>query len=65
MYMVKYIAKRIGLMLMCFTIIMLMCFVLIKLLPINIQGAPSPTKDQLLYEMEARHYITNLKYGPQ
>lgn len=65
MYMVKYVAKRIGLMLMCFTIIMLMCFVLIKMLPINIQGAPSSGKDQLLYEMEARNYITNLKYDAQ
>lgn len=63
MYMFKYIMKRIGLMLMCFCVIMLMCFVLIKLLPINIQGAPSSTKDQLLYEMEARHYITNLQYN--
>lgn len=63
MYMFKYVMKRIGLMLMCFVIIMLMCFVLIKLLPINIQGAPSSGKDQLLYEMESRHYITNLQYN--
>ncbi len=63
MYMFKYILKRIGLMLMCFAVIMLVCFVLIKLLPINIQGAPGSTKDQLLYEMESRHYITNLQYN--
>lgn len=63
MYMFKYIMKRIGLIIMCFVVIMLMCFVLIKLLPINIQGAPGATKDQLLFEMENRHYITNLQYN--
>ncbi len=35
MYMLKYILKRFGLMLMTFTIIFVMCFVLIKLLPID------------------------------
>ena len=35
MYMFKYICKRIGLMLMTFTIIFLTCFVLVKLLPID------------------------------
>ena len=34
MYMLKYVLKRIGLMLMTFLIIFTMCFVLIKLLPI-------------------------------
>ena len=38
MYMLKYILKRIGLMIMTFTIIFIMCFVLIKLLPFE----PSP-----------------------
>ncbi len=36
MYMFKYICKRIGLMLMTFTIIFVVCFVLIKLLPIDV-----------------------------
>ena len=36
MYMFKYIMKRIGLMLLTFTIIIVICFVLIKLLPIVI-----------------------------
>ena len=36
MYMFKYILKRIGLMLMTFTIIFVMCFVLIKLLPVDL-----------------------------
>ena len=35
MYMFKYCCKRIGLMLLTFTIIIVMCFVLIKLLPID------------------------------
>ena len=35
MYMFKYCCKRIGLMIMTFTIIIVMCFVLIKLLPID------------------------------
>ena len=35
MYMLKYILKRLGLMIMTFTIIFVMCFVLIKLLPID------------------------------
>ena len=63
MYMAKYIAKRVGLMLMCFLIIMLMCFVLIKMLPIEFAGGPSSQRDQLLYEMEARNYVTNFKFG--
>ena len=63
MYMFKYILKRIGLMLMCFTVIMLMCFVLIKMLPLNVDGAPSDAKDALLIQLEARHYITNLTYN--
>ena len=35
MYMFKYCCKRIGLMLMTFTIIIVTCFVLIKLLPVD------------------------------
>ena len=35
MYMFKYICKRIGLMIMTFTIIFVTCFVLIKLLPVD------------------------------
>lgn len=34
MYMFKYILKRIGLMLLTFSVIMIICFVLIKLLPL-------------------------------
>ena len=39
MYMFKYICKRIGLMIMTFTIIFLICFILIKLLPVNFATA--------------------------
>ena len=35
MYMFKYCCKRIGLMVMTFTIIFVTCFVLIKLLPVD------------------------------
>lgn len=56
MYMLKYILKRLGLMLMTFMIIFTMCFVLIKLLPI-----PDPIqfgKDAgiILEQYEARGY---------
>ena len=37
MYMLKYICKRIGLMIMTFSIIFVMCFVLIRLLPQEFQ----------------------------
>ena len=36
MYMFKYILKRLGLMLMTFSIIMIICFTLVKMLPIAI-----------------------------
>ena len=44
MYMFKYICKRIGLMVLTFTIIFVMCFVLIKLLPVDYTTA-SPGQD--------------------
>ena len=44
MYMFKYICKRIGLMVLTFTIIFVTCFVLIKLLPIDFRTA-SPGQD--------------------
>ena len=58
MYMFKYICKRIGLMLMTFTIIFTICFVLIKLLPIELgmkepwglRGFPSPVSPDLVFE---------------
>mgnify|MGYP002705593179 FL=1 len=56
MYMLKYILKRIGLMLLSFCVIMLMCFVLIKLLPININDAIGADKEMLEATLKARGY---------
>ena len=52
MYMLKYVFKRIGLMLMTFTIIITMCFVLIKLLPFEPQPplGMDPEKFKMFYE---------------
>ena len=62
MYMLKYILKRIGLMVMCFAIIMLMCFVLIKLLPIVVEGGAGVDTNKFYFQLEARRYIENLQY---
>ena len=57
MYMFKYICKRIGLMLMTFTIIFTVCFVLIKLLPIDTSTVGiGEDKAKLEALMEARGY---------
>ena len=56
MYMFKYICKRIGLMLMTFTIIFIICFVLIKMLPINLQVGVGEDADKLKALIKARGY---------
>ena len=56
MYMLKYVLKRIGLMLMTFCIIMLMCFVLIKLLPIPISAGIGVDRDLIEANLRARGY---------
>lgn len=56
MYMLKYIMKRLGLMLMTFLIIMIMCFVLIKLLPIVINVSIGQDADIIKAQIEARGY---------
>ena len=57
MYMFKYICKRIGLMLMTFTIIFTVCFVLIKLLPIDTSTVGiGQDKDKLEALFKARGY---------
>lgn len=63
MYMVKYVLKRLGLMLMCFCVIMLMCFVLIKLLPIPKQGGFGEDANKYYLKLESRGYIENLVYN--
>lgn len=58
MYMFKYICKRIGLMLMTFTIIFTVCFVLIKLLPIDMTTVGiGEDADKLKATMQARGYF--------
>ena len=57
MYMLKYILKRIGLMLITFTIIFTMCFVLIKLLPITINVGIGQDRAILEAQLEARGYF--------
>ncbi len=56
MYMLKYVLKRIGLMIMTFCIIMLICFVLIKLLPIPISAGLGSDKELIEANLRARGY---------
>ena len=56
MYMFKYILKRIGLMLMTFSIIFVICFVLIKMLPIVINAGVGQDKELMKAQLEARGY---------
>ena len=58
MYMFKYICKRLGLVLMTFTIIFVMCFVLIKLKPIDMNTVGiGQDADKLRKLLEARGYL--------
>ena len=57
MYMFKYICKRIGLMLMTFTIIFVTCFVLIKLLPIDTSVGFGEDTSKIIAQFEARGYF--------
>lgn len=56
MYMFKYILKRLGLLLMTFSIIMIICFVLIKLLPIVIDVKIGSDAAILEAQLKARGY---------
>lgn len=56
MYMVKYILKRLGLMLMTFLIIICICFVLIKLLPIVINLPIGKERAIIEAQLKARGY---------
>ncbi len=57
MYMFKYICKRIGLMVMTFTIIFVTCFVLVKLLPIDTTAGFGQDTDKIIAQFEARGYF--------
>lgn len=51
--MLKYVLKRIGLMILTFFIIMTMCFILVRLLPVSAARGPGVDLDQLEAEREA------------
>ena len=57
MYMFKYICKRIGLMIMTFTIIFCICFVLIKLLPIPINVTIGQDREIIEAQLRDRGYF--------
>lgn len=57
MYMFKYICKRVGLMLMTFTIIFVTCFVLIKLLPIDTAAGFGQDTAIIMAQLENRGYF--------
>ncbi len=63
MYMFKYVAKRLGLMIFTFLIIFTMCFVLIKLLPIPTNVLPGQDADVVMATLEGRGWITNVREG--
>ncbi len=64
MYMFKYVLKRLGLMIMTFSVIMFMCFVLIKLLPIVIQVQIGQDANIIVNQLEGRGYIQNATMDP-
>ena len=63
MYMFKYVLKRLGLLIMTFSIIIVMCFVLIKMLPLPDIGSGTKA-DLLIAQMVARGYIENVQKLP-
>lgn len=60
MYMLKYVLKRIGLMLFTFLVIIIMCFCLIKLLPIVVNPTPGSDPTIIYDQLVARGYIKNV-----
>ncbi|MCI9338368.1 MAG: ABC transporter permease [Lachnospiraceae bacterium] len=56
--MFKYVCKRIGLMLITFTIIFITCFVLVKLLPVDVSSVGvGEDADKILAQMVSRGYM--------
>ena len=64
MYMFKYVLKRLGLMLLTFSIIFVMSFTLIKLLPIHIVVGANEDPLVAYMQYEGRGWITNIQPGP-
>lgn len=64
MYMFKYVSKRLGLMIMTFSVIMFMCFVLIKLLPIVITVQVGQDANVIVRQLEGRGYIQDAVLDP-
>lgn len=64
MYMFKYVTKRLGLVVMTFSIIMFMCFVLIKLLPIVVTVQQGQDANIIIRQLEGRGYIQNAFMDP-
>ena len=63
MYMFKYVMKRLGLMILTFSIIFTMCFVLVKLLPIPTNALPGQDPEIVMKTLEGRGWITNIQEG--
>ena len=63
MYMFKYVMKRLGLMILTFSIIFTMCFVLVKLLPIPTNALPGQDPEIVMRTLEGRGWITNIQEG--
>ena len=61
MYMFKYVMKRLGLMLLTFSIIFIMSFVLIKLLPIHVNVGSDQDPLIAYKRLEGMGWITNIK----
>ena len=55
--------KRLGLMVLTFSIIFTMCFVLVKLLPIPTNALPGQDPEIVMKTLEGRGWITNIKEG--
>ena len=56
--MFKYVCKRIGLMLVTFTIIFVTCFVLVKLLPVDVSTVGiGEDANKIIAQMVSRGYM--------
>ncbi len=63
MYMFGYICKRLGLMLLTFTIIFTACFILIKLLPVDMSAGFGEDTTKIAEQFVARGYMIRTSNG--